>query len=245
MSVRLAFLLIAACASVSCPASGAGSVVMTGTRVIYPAEAREKTLQLFNEDDHPNLVQVWVDRGNVQSNPANADGPFMLMPAIFRMEPHAGQKVRLVFNGEGVPEDRESLFHLSFSQIPAMKREELEANKLVLMFGNRLKLFYRPRGLAGVPADLPGRMRFTLHANGVGRKVMVDNPMAYHAVVRSASLGEGEALCQLAAAALIAPMSQVQWKVPAGCMTGAGATHLKLVLVNDFGADIVSEVPLL
>lgn len=36
------------------------SVVMTGTRIIYPEGSREKVLQLSNKDDHPNLVQLWM-----------------------------------------------------------------------------------------------------------------------------------------------------------------------------------------
>lgn len=36
------------------------SVVMTGTRIIYPEGTREKVLQLSNKDDHPNLVQLWM-----------------------------------------------------------------------------------------------------------------------------------------------------------------------------------------
>lgn len=45
------------------------SVVMTGTRIIYPEGSREKVLQLSNKDDHPNLVQLWMDDGNNQSSP--------------------------------------------------------------------------------------------------------------------------------------------------------------------------------
>ncbi|MCD9430859.1 fimbria/pilus periplasmic chaperone, partial [Yersinia pestis] len=56
------------------------SVVMTGTRIIYPEGSREKVLQLSNKDDHPNLVQLWMDDGNNQSSPSKSDVPFALTP---------------------------------------------------------------------------------------------------------------------------------------------------------------------
>lgn len=219
------------------------SVVMTGTRVIYPGEAREKTIQLTNEDDHPNLVQVWVDKGNARSTVETADAPFVVTPQIFRMEPHVGQMVRLVFTGEGLPQDRESVFYLNFSQIPAIKAKDQDANKLVLMFGNRLKLFYRPKGLPGRPEDLAGQMRFTRVSDSSGQHVQVDNPTAYHAVVRSASLQGTDKPCTLASAVMVPPLSQARWNLPAGC-ADAGTGQLKLVLVNDFGADAASDIQL-
>ncbi|ELN4703365.1 fimbria/pilus periplasmic chaperone, partial [Escherichia coli] len=75
------------------PASA--SVIVTGTRVIYPADAREKSVQLTNQDAFPNVVQAWVDVNNPQSTPETADAPFMITPPMFRMEPKAGQTMRL------------------------------------------------------------------------------------------------------------------------------------------------------
>lgn len=246
MAIRLASILGSAPILWLWPLVAWGSVVMTGTRVIYPGDAREQTVQLTNEDDHPNLVQMWVDRGHAHGTAAaaDADGPFIPMPGIFRMEPHAGQMVRLVFSGEALAQDRESVFLLNFSQVPAIEARHLHANKLVLVFSNRIKIFYRPGGLPGSPADLPGAMRFTRHAGGAARQVMVENPTAYHAVIHSAWVGEGEGQCVLASAVMVPPLAQASWDVPAGCRAYASAARLKMMLVNDFGAAIASEAPL-
>lgn len=56
------------------------SVVMTGTRIIYPADAKEKSIQLVNNDNFPNVVQLWTDIDNPQSAPESADGPFVVLP---------------------------------------------------------------------------------------------------------------------------------------------------------------------
>ena len=42
------------------------SVVMTGTRIIYPAQASNKSIQLKNPDQQPYIVQVQVDDGRIK-----------------------------------------------------------------------------------------------------------------------------------------------------------------------------------
>ncbi|WP_246019963.1 fimbrial biogenesis chaperone [Limnobaculum zhutongyuii] len=64
------------------------SVIMNGNRIIYPASAKEKTLQFTNQDPHPNLVQIWLDINNPRSTPTTADAPFVATPQVFRMEPN-------------------------------------------------------------------------------------------------------------------------------------------------------------
>lgn len=95
--------------------SAQASVVMTGTRIIYPEGSREKVLQLSNKDDHPNLVQLWMDDGNNQSSPSKSDVPFALTPQIFRMEANSGQVVRLTYITRNLPKNRESVFILTFT----------------------------------------------------------------------------------------------------------------------------------
>jgi len=215
------------------------SVLMTGTRVIFPADQKEKTLQFTNADDHPNVVQIWLDTGAPDSTIDTADAPFIANPQIFRVEPKAGQMVRLIYTGADLPQDRESVFFLNFTQAPAIKASSQGANKLVLMFSSRLKVFYRPKGLAGSPADLASQLQFRL-ADG---QLQVSNPTGYHAVVRQASLSVGGRQIPLAESAMIAPKSSTHWKIgrAAGDLSQA---RLRITLVNDYGVDVVNELPL-
>ncbi|ABG13266.1 hypothetical protein CH58_4184 [Yersinia pestis Antiqua] len=124
------------------------SVVMTGTRIIYPEGSREKVLQLSNKDDHPNLVQLWMDDGNNQSSPSKSDVPFALTPQIFRMEANSGQVVRLTYIARNLPKNRESVFYLNFLQIPALKADTLGEKISVTLdttTGNKIKV-HNPTG---------------------------------------------------------------------------------------------------
>ncbi len=144
-SGRTSALLLVLLASI---AQARASVVVTGTRVIYPGEAREKTVQLSNRDAFPNVVQAWVDIDAPDAPPDQADAPFLVNPAVFRMAPDSGQTLRIVYTGQGLPGDRESLFHLNVLQIPPRNSSHADRNQMLLMLRNRLKLFYRPAGPA-------------------------------------------------------------------------------------------------
>ena len=140
LSVRLSVLI--SLLIIVFPSSA--SVVMTNTRVIYPSDAKERSVQLRNNDSFPNVVQVWTDINNSESTPENADGPFLALPAIFRIEPNRGQLFRLIYSGDNLPKDRESLFYLNFLQIPPISKDNAGENQMLVMLKNRVKIFYRP-----------------------------------------------------------------------------------------------------
>lgn len=76
------------------------SVVLTGTRVIYPGDAKDHSIQLRNRDSFPNVVQLWMDIDNPESTPETADAPFVLLPAIFKVPANGGQTVRMLYTAQ-------------------------------------------------------------------------------------------------------------------------------------------------
>ncbi len=216
------------------------SVVMTGTRVIFQEGSRDKVLQLNNKDDHPNLVQMWVDNGQAVPPKGAATTPFLVTPQIFRMEPFSGQVVRISYLGTPLPTDRESLFYLNFLQIPAMKSSDQSQNKLVLIVNNKLKLFYRPKNLQGDVNKLGEQLRVTFsdHKPGV---VTVTNPTGYFVNLRNGLLQVNGQQRPFALAAIIAPKSTTELTLPAGAAKGSS---LSLILVNDYGANVISTFTL-
>lgn len=228
--MTVAALLVLGCFTVQ---ASKASVVMTGTRVIYPAQAKEKVVQLSNQDEYPYLVQMWIDTGNSEETPQSTAAPFVISPQIFRMNPDAGQIVRLVFTGDELARDRESLFYLNFVQVPAIKAKDLEANKLLLSVNSRMKLLYRPQGLVGDPDNLGA----SLAVKAQGKGVVASNSSGYFVSVRSAQIVSHGKPQVLAESVVIPPLSQVDWALPSGLRAVPGDT-LRLTFVNDFGADV-------
>lgn len=52
------------------------SIVVSGTRVVYPGNEREITVKLSNTGKTPVLVQSWIDKGDVEARPEKIQVPF-------------------------------------------------------------------------------------------------------------------------------------------------------------------------
>lgn len=215
------------------------SVVMTGTRIIYPEGTREKVIQLSNKDEHPNLVQLWMDDGDNQSSPSKSDVPFTLTPQIFRMEAQSGQVVRLSYIERHLPKDRESVFYLNFLQIPALKADKQTENKLVLIVNNRIKVFYRPAALKENVDTLGEKIRVTLDDTR-GYKIKISNPTGYYISLRDAKFVSDGKTISFATSEMFPPNSTTDLVLPAGVKAKKGEL-LTLNVVNDYGTTIPTD----
>jgi len=220
--------------------TAAASVTLPNTRVIYDASLRERTLQFSNPDDGPSVMQIWVDSGDEHSTPATADAPFVVTPPIFRIEPKSGQTVRLVFVGNALPQDRESVFYLNTLQIPSVNAAYADQNQMLFMLRNRLKIFYRPSGIEGRPQNAYEKLTFRLddvtgNAGGGHTRIAVDNGSGYHVTLVGGTLACGVHTATFAAG-MIAPRAHAQWDVTGDCPAGANEVHAKVHYVDDYGA---------
>ncbi|MCD4589401.1 fimbria/pilus periplasmic chaperone [Proteus mirabilis] len=94
-----------------------------------------------------------MDTGDASVAPDSVNVPFIITPLIFRIEPHTGQTLRIMYTGEALPNDRESIFWLNILDISAKPKFEnknnlnVNSNYLQLPIHSRIKLFYRPEKL--------------------------------------------------------------------------------------------------
>jgi chaperone protein EcpD len=129
-------------------------IVITGTRVVYPAGEREVTVKVDNRGNKPVLAQSWVDDGDVDATPETAKAPFTITPPVNRINAGKGQTLRLMYTGDPLPTDKESVFWLSVLEVPPLSKAK--QNQLQMAFRSRIKIFYRPAGLTG-NANLAGQ----------------------------------------------------------------------------------------
>jgi chaperone protein EcpD len=157
------------------------SVTISGTRVVYPLNEREVTVKLDNDSRDPALVQVWMDDGNASAKPGEIKVPFVITPPIFRMNPKKSQTLRVMYSGEPLPTDRESVYWLNVLDIPPKASGAANANTLQFAFRTRVKVFVRPPRLAGTPEEAPAQLSWKLvpAADGHGQAVSVSNPTPY------------------------------------------------------------------
>lgn len=209
------------------------SVVMTGSRIIYPAESREVSVQLTNRDDFPGVVQVWLDDGNAQSVPQTANAPFVTTPPVFRLAAHAGQTVRLRYVGKPVAQDRESLWWFNFIQIPPSEKGAQADNQLLVLVRSRVKVLVRPKGLAGSPLEMAQNSRVWLQAG----QLYLRNNSGYYLALSSLEVS-GAGKKQRIQSETVAPWATVSWPAT---LTQLNTAQMRWI--NDQGATLNGRVP--
>jgi len=224
--------LLALC--LGAPAAHA-NVLIGGTRVVFPAKDGEVTVRLTNDNDHPVLVESWIDRGDVHSTPESVDVPFLITPPLFRMEQKKEQSLRIVYTHEQLPADRESLFWLNVLEVPPKPTgpQAEGQNLLQLALRSRLKLFYRPAGLQGDPLKAPSQLTWKVDADG--KALVAHNPTPFHVTISELSVSVG-GKAVAAELGMVAPLSDLRLPLHDGAPKPAAGSVVKFTAVNDFGA---------
>jgi P pilus assembly chaperone PapD len=156
--------------------------LVTGeTRLIYQPESHERTLMLANTNDYPVVVQTWIDDGDVDSTPDQTKAPFIVLPAVFKMQPGSAQGLRIINKGDTLPTNRESVYWLNLYEIPPKTRHNVDAHAQIAMAMNtQIKIFYRPNGLTPQPTEAMKKVSFTLHKQDKKYILTAHNPTPYH-----------------------------------------------------------------
>jgi len=220
------------------------SVVISGTRLIYPAHETEITVTLKNNGELPVLVQTWVDSGDPASSPTHSTAPFVLSPPVFRMDPNKGQSVRMMFTGASVPEDKESVYYFNLLEVPANRPETgTPVNILQMAFRSRIKIFYRPQTLAGDASDAIERVQWRVARQAGGIALVGHNPTGFHITVTGVVLVDGEQRFA-GGSEMIAPGATQAFVLPALKHLPRPQAQVELSAINDYGADVVIKRPL-
>ncbi|HGM5491400.1 TPA: molecular chaperone [Serratia fonticola] len=233
--------LISALAAVIFAPSVQASIVISGTRVIYPSDAKEVTLKLQNKSSLPLLVQSWMDAGDANAAPEDSDVPFMIMPPVARIEPAKAQTLRI----SATPmthhaTDRETLYWINVLEVPPQSKGE--NNYLSIAYRNRLKVFYRPSTLADLSAKSMEQVSWQLQ----GEKLIAKNPTPYHISYASVLLpGHGSASVAGSDGGMIAPFSEQTFLLKRSNKAIKGAPNSVIAnVINDYGAFIEKTYPL-
>jgi chaperone protein EcpD len=219
------FLLGALLCSVS--TLSVASIVISGTRVIYPAAQKEVTIKLSNKGSGPVLIQSWVDNGDMSASPETIKTPFVLTPPINRLDPDKSQTLRLSYNGATLPTNKESIFWLNVLEIPAKKAGVKDKNFLNMAFRSRIKLFLRPDGLQGNANEAASALTWNTTTQGL----RATNPTPFYVSLVHIGLA-GNSQKAGVEGEMIAPMSSLDFK-----LSGAGTNRkINYSAVNDYGA---------
>ncbi len=134
--------------------SADASMVIDGTRIIFPGDKKEIAVRATNMGETPSLTQVWVDDGRVQNQPEKDAAPFIVLPPIVRIEPGKGQSWALAPTGNGLRVSNASARYITIDSITLNGQKH--AVGMVAPFSS---LEIAPKGVA--LRTLPAKFSFT------------------------------------------------------------------------------------
>ncbi len=227
-----AFLALCLCIS-----AAHASVLIAGTRVVFPARDGEVTVRLTNDNTKPALVEAWIDRGDMHSTPDKVDTPFLITPPLFRMEPHKDQSLRIIYMQGQLPADRESLFWLNVLEVPPKPSgpQAADMNFLQLAIRSRLKLFYRPADLQGDSTKAPALLTFKAATDDKGVALVVHNPTPYYLTFADLVV-DVAGTPYTVDTGMVAPKTDLRLAVPKLQRPPASGAPIRFNTINDYGA---------
>ena len=220
------FLVAAALFGLFSGAAQAGIVINT-TRVIYPAEDKEVSFGVHNTRDNEILVQSWIEPSAEHSDPNNL--PFIITPSLARLTGGGRQLLRVVYAVADMRLDRESVLWLNIQEIPQAAAE----NALQVAVRQRIKLFFRPRGLVGEPGEAPEKLSWKLADNNT---LQVNNPGPFHVSMVRITGQRGAAQLLHQDSQLIGPGQSLKFALTSA-VDNAGLM-LSFISINDFGGQV-------
>lgn len=230
MTAPLSALLLAtalAVGSAQAAPGDQGGISLGSTRVIYNEKDGGASVRVINSSTSPFLIQSWTDnyrgQGGWEKSAPLAKGTFIVTPPLFRLD--KGENSVLIRRAGGdLPADRESVFSLNVKAIPQTEKPDPKSNYIQFAFVNSIKLFWRPAGLTGVPADAYRQLTFTRK----GDHLEAVNPSAYHITVKTLKVG-GVTLTD-PDNRMVPPKGTQSWPLPAGA-----SGQVTYTTITDFG----------
>lgn len=197
------------------------TVNLDQTRLVFEGDMRSASMMAINSQNKPYLLQSWVENDEGEK----IVGPLLAIPPLQRIEPQQKTVLQIATIGveSTLPKDQESLFYLNVLAVPPKSERD---NVLQIAFQSRIKIFYRPKGLAK-PTPKPWQAQMAISV--AGQTLRFENPTAYHVVI--ASLGEqDETSFPEFSELILKPFSRTEYVVPR-----AQPKVLYLRYMDDFG----------
>ena len=226
------------------------SIVITGTRVVYPAAERDITVNIRNTGKTPSLIKAWVDNGKGTPG-ADKQGrsPFIVTPPVSRVDPDKGLLLRIANIDRSLPQDRESVFWLNVLEVPSSSPDKADAaasnnsaGKLQVAFRSQLKLFYRPAKLKGVAADAAQQLKWRIVSEGGKSTLRAVNDLPYSVSLARLQLRSGARQYANDDLEMVPAKGSYGIPLPADAAAWARAgAKLRYTWINDFGGLIETE----
>ncbi|WMY75941.1 fimbria/pilus periplasmic chaperone [Buttiauxella selenatireducens] len=215
------------------------SVVVSGTRLIYPAKQHDITIQLTNTDTRPALVQSWIDSGDARQEPSQSTAPFVVTPPITRVDAGKKQLIRMTYLGSSaLPSDRESVFWYNMLDVPPDSRASADKNSIQVALRTRIKVFYRPDGLPGSPEKAASELTWQAVNTPKGYALRAVNPSAFNVSMSNVAVTVGGKAYSNETGGMVPPKGSQDFILKGLNGSPSSQATVTYSWINDFGSQV-------
>lgn len=201
---------------------GADGVTIDRSRVVIEGGKADATLGVSNFLKQPVLVQTsFLNLKNENSS------AFLASPPLYRLEAQQSNRIRIL-KVESLPDDIESVFKVQVTFIPTTPSGQ--KSQLGIAYGQRIKLFYRPKGLQGDCRYVADQLKWKLE-NGI---LSVQNPTKL-----SISMIKLDVKGKSIDTTMLMPNSSFQWQLPSKQLS-----EFSFQYIDEYGGLRTKEVQL-
>ena len=204
----------------------AAGISLSSTRLVFDGKHKEAGITVRNSGEDV-LIQSWVDTNSSDATSV----PFAVTPPLVRVSNDEQQLLRVIYEGTGMPTDRESVAWLNVQEIPQASKTQ---NTLQLAVRQRIKVFFRPAGLKAEAYLAPAALEWRLVERAGNSLLVVNNPGLYHVSIAEITLTSGALSEQPFDSLMIAPGEQKEF--PLKHFTPGQVPNLAFRSINDYGA---------
>lgn len=201
------------------------AIALDRTRVIFDGGQKSVSLNVSNQNKQlPYLAQGWIE--DEQGN--KIQSPLTVLPPVQRIEPGKPSQIKIqaLPAAKLLAQDKETLYYFNLREIPP---KSSKANTLQIALQTRIKLFYRPAGIAMDTNAAPPQEQMTLSKQG--DKYMVNNPTPYYVTIVDANSKKAGAGVKGFEPMMVPPKSSLPLTVSAAAVGNSPV----LTYVNDYG----------
>lgn len=235
---NLTKIVISLCLS---PTIAFASISITGTRVIYNESDSSVTVKINNRDNTSSMVQAWIDNKINSNLPSTATSPFILYPAVFKIESNGEQHLRIKKIEDVANTHQESIYWLNIKDIPAAPKKGTD-NYLQFSIVNKIKIFYRPAALKNQVDAMHKDLVWHFTHDGRGNVLAkVSNNSRYYASLTELNVNiNGKQI--KTEVDMVAPGQSENWVLKGVTLSDVNKGKAEYGMVNDYGAVIYRPV---
>ncbi|WP_194788657.1 molecular chaperone [Pseudomonas sp. UFMG81] len=201
-------------------------ISLSSTRLVFDGQHKEAGITVRNSGEDV-LIQSWIDTDASET----AAVPFAVTPPLVRVSGDEQQILRVIYEGTGMPTDRESVVWLNVQEIPRASKTK---NTLQLAVRQRIKVFFRPVGLKNNAYLAPSELTWRLAEHAGKPILLVNNPGQYHVSIADITLQSGAISEHPFDSMMIAPGEQKKFSLKQ--LHNTNTARLLFSSINDYGA---------